>query len=500
MLRNFFKVVLIVISSSIYQPLASFGQANPIVLENQRELFVDDFLIGKLSKMNFRLATPVSGGKALEFSEPWEGQFGLALSILKVGNIYRMYYRGLPGEASKYLSSTCYAESLDGINWIKPILKQKLVNGTLDNNVLKNNDVPLIYEDRDGVPAEESFKSLKGNSKTGLHVIVSPDGFNWKPYNKDTTAVGVAKGNALDSPNILSWVPFENNYAIYMRGWTEDTLGVIPKTPNEFGRIGLFYHGIRTLMRSTSKDLINWTKPEMMNFGDTPLEHLYTNATQPYYRAPQILISMPMRYDPDSLNNVLTKAELIQYGIHPVMWRGISDAVFMTSRGGNTFDRKFMQAFIRPGLSQKNWAARSQIPALGVVPTSSEEISFYVTRGYGTKDAYVERLILRTDGFASLNAGYEEGNAITKPVILRGNIMLINYSSTLVGYVKVVLLNEKGQELPGFGEADAELIRGDRIDRQVKWKSGKTLKVLHNTKICIKFIAKDADIYSFGIF
>lgn len=498
-MKGFLKLLLLGLSLN---PFSVLGQQKGITIQNQRELFVDDYLIDKLNNMELRLATPVSGGKAIDLSKPWEGRFGLALSVMKVGNIYRLYYRGLPEvQSKKNPPVNCYAESLDGINWVRPDLKQKEAYGTIDNNVLPDAAaLVVLYDDRPEVPAAERFKSLTGNSKQGLHVIVSADGFSWKPYNKDTTAVGVAQGYALDSPNVLTWVPSENTYAIYMRGWTGDIPGVTPSTPNEFGQIGLYYHGIRTLMRSTSKDLINWSKPEMMKFGDTPMEHLYTNATQPYFRAPQILISMPMRYNPDSTANVLSINERIKYDIHPVQWRGVSDAVFMTSRGGNTFDRKFMQSFIRPGLNQKNWAARSQIPALGVIPTGPEEISFFVTRGYATRDVYIERLTLRTDGFVSLNAGYQEGSVITRPVVLAGNKMLLNYSSTPIGYVKVVLLNEKGKELAGFGEADAELIRGDKIDREVQWKSGKSLKDLDGSKVRIKFIAKDADIYSFAVF
>jgi hypothetical protein len=62
-----------------------------------------------------------------------------------------------------------------------------------------------------------------------------------------------------------------------------------------------------------------------------------------------------------------------------------------------------------------------------------------------------------------------------------------------------VLLDEKGRDLPGFGEADAYKIAGDKIDGEVKWKSGKTIKDLPKKKIRIKFIARDADIYSFAI-
>jgi len=35
-----------------------------------------------------------------------------------------------------------------------------------------------------------------------------------------------------------------------------------------------------------------------MTYGDTPMEGLYTNAMKPYFRAPHIYLSFPMRYFP----------------------------------------------------------------------------------------------------------------------------------------------------------------------------------------------------------
>jgi hypothetical protein len=107
---------------------------------------------------------------------------------------------------------------------------------------------------------------------------------------------------------------------------------------------------------------------------------------------------------------------------------------------------------------------------------------------------------LRTDGFASLHAGFNEGFAQTKPLILKGDVFRLNFSTSSIGYVKVVLLDEKGKEVPGFGEADAKPITGDKTDANVTWTSGKTVRDLGDKKIRIKFIARDADIYSFGVF
>lgn len=499
--RSFFKWLMLAALGTGLAPVAALAQDKPIVIQNQRELFVDDYLVEKLDKMEARLGVPASGGKAIVLDKPWEGRFGLAGAVVHAEGLFKMYYRGLPGTSETTPSHNCYAESVDGIHWTKPSLRQVEYNGSLENNIIKEASHTVMYDEKPGVPYRQRYKTLKGNSKTGLYVMVSGDGFRWKRLDENPDLVGVGKGHALDSPNILAWVPAENQYAIYMRDWTGFTLGApTPKEPNEFGNIHPFYHGVRTLMRSTSTDLIHWTEPVRMTFGNTPLEHFYTNATQAYFRAPHILIAMPMRYNPDWNSNVMSEAELKAAGIHPVQWMGVSDVVLLTSRGGNTFDRKFVESFVRPGLSQQNWGARSQISALGIIPTGPGEISFFVTRGYATKEAFIERMTLRTDGFVALHAGFAEGSATTKPLSLRGNTMELNYCSSPIGYVKVLLLDEAGRELPGFGLADAVAIRGDKIDGKVKWKSGKTVHDLGEKKVRIKFVAKDADIYSFGIF
>ena len=492
-MKRIFIIAILFLTFSFYMGNSGFGQNSPYVIQDRREVFTDDFLIDKLYKMEPRLGIPVSGGIAMKFNEPWEGRFCTYISIINDGRIFRMYYRG-----SSIREVTCYAESEDGINWKKPKLGLFEINGTKANNVIMidneklraTHNFSVMYDDREGIPQNERFKAVGGASDEkkpyrGLYRFISADGINWKRYTKDTTAL--FNKYALDSQNVLTWVPSENCYAVYMRGWTG-------------GKPGELYpaNGVRTIVRSVSKDFIHWSEPVFMHFGETPGEHLYTNATHPYFRAPHILISMPFRFSPKI--RVLTENELIENGTERSQWNGVADAVFMTSRGGNAYDRKFMESFIRPGMEQKNWAARSNIPALGVIPTGPGEMSLYVTRAYGTRDVFLERMKLRTDGFASLHAGYTEGYALTKPVILKGNKFVLNYSTSSIGYVKVILLGEDGKEVAGFGESDSKIITGDRIDSEVTWGNGKTIKDLGNTTVRIKFILRDADIYSFGVF
>ena len=152
----------------------------------------------------------------------------------------------------------------------------------------------------------------------------------------------------------------------------------------------------------------------------TPSQHLYTNQTQPYFRAPHIYIALPARYFPGK--RVLTDKQVAQIGLEKVSWRDgvntwskndVSDVGFMTTRGGNQYDRVFMEAFIRPGQGLRHWTSRSNYAALGVVPASDDQMSIYVNRHYAQETAYLEQLTLRLDGFASLHAPYSGGELIT---------------------------------------------------------------------------------------
>ena len=489
---KFVKWGTVVLSCLVVQSLSA-----QITIAGQRELFVDDYLIESLHKVDNRLATPVREEVSLKFDAPWEGVFsGAYVSVTFDGSMYRMYYRGIDEKGGIKDQVTCCAESRDGIHWVKPAYNQFFFKNTYANNIVllgdqlqASHNFSVIYDNNPAALSRERYKAVGGVASSvkrkmrGLYRYTSPDGIHWSI--KDSIPL-FPDGYGMDSQNVLAWLPEENLYAIYLRRWTEDKPGDT-----------VLLKGVRTIARSVSKDFINWSKPEPMSFGETEIEDLYTNATQPYFRAPQLSMAMPFRFSPNEV--VLTPEKMETLGIAKTMRTGISDAVLMTSRGGNSYQRKFLESFIRPGLNEKNWAARSNIPALGIVPTGKDSMSIYVTRAYGTNDCHMERLSLRLDGFASLHAGFDEGYAITRPVKLKGKEFLINYSTSTRGYVKVVLLDQKGKEIDGFTEEDAILIRGDQIDKAVTWKK-KTMADLNGKTVRIKFILKDADLYSFAIF
>ena len=444
---------------------------------SRRELFVDGWLIETLKDARLALHHPVPREVVLRFDQPWEGRFSGYVTVLKDGDLFRMYYRGRPdaGADGSVGEVACTAESRDGVAWTKPRLGLFEVAGTRDNNVVLANAAPATHnfcpflDTRPGVPAAERFKAVGGTGKPGLFAFTSPDGVHWKKLADEA----VFTQGAFDSQNLVFWSEAEGCYACYFR---------------------IFTKGVRSISRTTSKDFLHWEAPTPMSFGDTPMEHLYTNQTQPYSRAPHIYVATPARFFPG--RRVLTPEQAQAIGAHGRYAGDCSDAVFMTSRGGNRYDRTFMEAFIRPGLGPENWASRCNYPALGIVPTGPGEMSIYVQRHYAQPTACLQRFTLRTDGFVSVSAPYSGGEMVTRPLTFEGKSLTLNVATSAAGSVRVEVQDSEGKPLPGYALDEAVPVIGDELERVVAWKAGTDVAPLAGKAIRLRLVLADADLYA----
>ena len=249
-------------------------------------------------------------------------------------------------------------------------------------------------------------------------------------------------------------------------------------------------YGIRSFKYTSSPDFRSWTYPQWADFGDTPPEHLYTNSVTPYVRAPHIYLALPKRFEP---------------------WRrrfdgwtpGVSEGVFLSSRDGVHWDRRFMEAFVRPGRNPFNWGHRGNMAAVGVLQTAEDELSLYYQRNYGMPTAHMERMLLRTDGFVSVHADYAGGELLTKPLQFQGSNLILNFSTSAAGSIRLEIQDAEGRPLPGFALEESPLIWGDEIKHTVRWdrsRSRKTSEVMlrriSGMSIRLRFVMKDADLYS----
>ncbi|MFZ4628546.1 MAG: hypothetical protein ACOYNR_09495 [Blastocatellia bacterium] len=458
-------------------PLAVATQSPPLDLGTRLELFVDRTLVERTDGVTFELQQPIDAGEVLRFNKPWEGPFAGYCTVIRDGARYRLYYRGLPEPRAdgSERETTCVAESPDGITWTRPELDLFEVDGHRRNNVVLAGQAPFshnfspLLDDRPGVPADQRYKALAGTQKTGLYAFVSADGWRWR---KLVDRPVITEGD-FDSQNVAFWSPSERQYLAYVR---------------------VFRDRIRRIARTTSTDFTHWTAPVLMGYGDGPLEHLYTNQTHPYFRAPQIYLGIAARFLPG--RQVLTAAQAEKVGVNPGYFRDLSDSVLITTRGGDQYDRQFPEAFLKPELGLENWTSRTNYPALNLVPTGEAEMSLYVQKNYGHPTHHLRRYRLRTDGLVAVRAPWRGGELLTRPLRFSGRRLRINFATSAAGEIRVEIQDEAGRPLPGFTLDDSLEQIGNEIAREVTWKNGADLATLAGRPIRLRFVMKDAELYS----
>lgn len=126
------------------------------------------------------------------------------------------------------------------------------------------------------------------------------------------------------------------------------------------------------------------------------------------------------------------------------------------------------------------------------------ELSFYAPESYWTgNSSEVRRYTLRLDGFVSVQAPMKGGELVTKPLRFAGRELSLNFSSSAAGDVRVEIQDADGRPLPGYSLEECPPIFGDTIDRRVVWERGKDVGALAGKPVRLRFVLKDADVFSF---
>jgi len=450
---------------------------SPLDLGLRREPFFDDYLLERTSGgLSWDLADPVPTGHILTLDQPWEGPYCGYFTLIRDGGRHLLYYRGRDSAGNREV--TCLATSADGIAWQRPSLGRHALAGSKDNNILFADDPALVHNftpfldtNPDTDPAVR-FKGVAGE-KEGLRAYGSPDGLNWRLLQD----APVFTQGIFDSQNVPFWSAAEGCYVLYFRVWT-----------------GGGYNGFRTIARTTSRDFLRWTAPELMTCGDAPAEHLYTNATQPYPPAPHLSIALASRFVPG--RQWLDHATAAAAGVLDNREADVSDLVFLTTRGGNRYHRQFPQAFVRPGPEPTDWVGRSNMGLLGLLELPGDRIGFYRQHGYATTRNRIELMTVRTDGFARLRAGAKPGKALTRPFVAAGERLCLNFATSATGTVKVEVLTAEGRPIPGFSGRAAPRLFGDAATHPVAWRESRTWSHLGGQAIRLRFTLQEADLYA----
>jgi len=455
----------------------------PISIGSRRELFVDDYLIGRRDGVHLDLKRP-ERREAFPFDAPWEDSGAFPSSLTAAApfgagrGLVRLYYRASIGDRNDAEGTMlgAVAESRDGgLSFTRPNLGRHEFRGSKANNIVGigfQGAPPAFLDTNPACDASERYKGL-GSYAGRLYALCSADGIAWRPMRK----APLDYSGAFDTINTAFWDTVAGCYRSYTRVW------INRETPEGLARI-------RCIQSAVSPDFIHWSNPVENEYADGENDvHLYTNAALPCPGAEHIYVAFPNRFmerrwirrDDDAMPE----------------YTGCNDGLFMASRDGVRWTR-YLDAWVRPGGDPRNWSQRNNYPTWGLTITSGVEWSMYVSEHYAQPDqpARLRRLAVRPHGFVSAHADYRGGEFTTKPLIFDGRRLRLNYATSAAGDLRVEIQGADGRPLDGFGIEDMDPLFGDEIDGGVTWKGGCDLAGLAGTPVRLRFVMRDADLFA----
>jgi hypothetical protein len=498
--------------------LAAASPAGFRVIRGQRQLFLDDQGVARIENLRRTMQRPAKKGAVIRPTRPFETVLQTRSAPAwnperKLFQLWMLTSTNLPGVAG-----TTYAESPDGLHWVKPILGQKEIGGSLRNNFVTvdaklewpaNAMENVVYDPDDPDPARR-YKGL--GHCYGREPLVSPDGIVWKRLN-------VPKIPSSDESNLS----YDRKSRTFLA------------TVKQGGP-----HG-RSVFLSTSKDFHLWTKPELTfhaddqdqalgktwierRFADRTLQQPVLNIPSAYnvdvynmgvFRYEGVYLGMPTMFHqtgkvggdwPGFAGWDATPEDLEAYGKHGD-WAGFHHVQLALSRDLGHWRRLGdRQPFL--DLSRLESGAYDLATIIGpsFPIVQGDELWFYYTglKRYGGPSVFrgVDRdqgaiclAVLRRDGFMPLEAGAEEGVLLTQPFLLPDGELHLNVDAWK-GSVRVQVCDERGGAWAGFEASD--VIRSDQPDAVVRWAK-RSLRELTGKPLCLRFRLSRARLFSYWL-
>lgn len=448
-----------------------------ITLDSKHQLFLDDHLIAASENLTRRIM-PVEKSPhnpVLRGEHPWEQDRPLLYgSVLRDGGKYRMWYYMPRG--------VCYAESIDGITWTKPMLDQYVWEGSqtnivahLEPNAAGETPFPYFYElfgvfrdDRDPDPARRykmGYLSIERNyegpdydrfhpsERRGLGIATSPDGIHWTNLDSFATYAIV------DGSTHWTYDPDTERYHLYGRSkrkpaeldaaWKDD-----PWYQKHFwGRV---------VAHTTSSDFLTWehTQPnsapvvmgadledpiasEVYGMGVFKYESVFIGLVQHFQNRPEdtiLNIQLAVSHDGNDFTRVGDRTPFIPNG-GVGEWDRFNVAVANNPPIEDGDNLRFYYSDRR--YRHSPYEGTDSGPSTGAI-------------GFGT---------IQRDRFVAMEADYAGGTLLTKPLVLTSPDLRLNARADW-GEIRVEALDMDGKTI-----AVSEPLRADELDSPVVWNT-----------------------------
>ena len=213
------------------------------------------------------------------------------------------------------ITSLCYAESQDGIHWVKPNLGLVDFEGSKENNILMRyaHGTGVFLDEKEIDPSKRYKLMTKVEYNGNRHymaVCFSEDGIHftkpleWTKYNP-----------AADSHNFVLRDTRTDKFILFTRIWK---------------------NGIRVCAKCESTDFINWSEPVEVARGAGFANELYSMVVYPYENLLLGLASMYHNGDTEAENYDTVDLEL-KFSTTGDAWETVAPGDYIIQRGSGRY-------------------------------------------------------------------------------------------------------------------------------------------------------------------
>ena len=456
--------------------------AAPISVGGQTQLFTDNLFLENARNVVLRVCPAVkTGERTLEPDKLWENASLNWFSVMEDGGKYRMWYEAydVEGWPTGDDTSFCYAESPDGVHWEKPKLDLFRYHDVEHTNILFRLIGPDGAHSRvhgTGVfldpkaPAEQRYKAVSQGLFSSLGTppyyvagMHSSDGLRWTR-----------------EPEPICRVFADSQYS----GFWDEAVGHYVL----FGRVS--GRG-RAIGRSASASFVHFEPLSLVLEAperELPQCDVYDPAALKYPYGEDIYLMFPSIYhhDTDTLDIGLAVSR------DGVRWTWPEAATpFIPLGPAGSFDNGSLymgQGIIRTKSELSLYYSGS--------PLKHNEAELPALTKPGNQRIF-SRVNVPLDRFVAVVADASGGDFTTPPLLYQGNRITLNVEVREGGAVRVGLLDENNQPVPGRSVDDCIPLTGDGLSTAVQWKAGSDVSSRAAVPTRLTFSLANARLYGF---
>ena len=354
------------------------------------------------------------------------------------------------------------------------------------------------------------FSASEGKKFNETVIRTSPDGAEWREIHRNIFPKEAEYPRGMDSQNVCFYDTRLKKYVAYVR--VNLAYPTPPKqqpyfdqlSSRNYGRKGFYF--LRAIGRSVTDDLSKFPMPEVVlkhdeqdaRFDGVGVMDFYTPQVIQYEHAQDAYYLFTARYF--HYEDWFLREDLSAYPLSgaDTLNTGPLDIGFGASRDGIDWERYDRKPWIPLG-PEGSFDSKQMYSCRGIYVHGDEIWMYYI--GYDVlhgdvkerqrAEPVMSRVVLRKDGFTSVEADYEGGEFTTPPLKFEGDSLSLNVDTSALGLLRVEIQDEAGKPVPGFTLEDCDRIHtANSTSKAVRWRGKPSVGALSGKAVRLRFELK----------